>query len=128
MLQLVNWRLDLYAYVKFIIGGCISLILNLIVTWLLTEFIGLWHMISFGIALGTEVVFLFIYHTLITFKKKGKLARFVIVILIISGLNWLAVGLLSVILGLPYLIAIVISAGVISVANYIINKKLVFKV
>ena len=126
MMQLVNWRQDLFAYVKFIIGGCISLILNLIVTWLLTEFAGLWHMVSFGIALGVEVVFLFIYHTLITFKKNGKLTHFVVVILIISGLNWLAVGLLSVIFSLPYLIAIIISAGVISVANYLINKKLVF--
>jgi len=42
-------------------------------------------------------------------------------------LNWLAVYALTEVLTLPYLIAIVLAAGVISVLNYGINKRIVFR-
>lgn len=117
---------DLLRYITFLFGGGLALILNVIITYLLTEFLQLWHMVSYGIALGLEIIFLFIYHTFVTFKKRGHPLRFLIIVLSIAGLNWLAVYFLSVILTVPYLIAIVLSAGVISVANYLLNKKFVF--
>ena len=64
---------DIYRYLKFVFGGGFSLILNLLITSVLTEYLQLWHMLSFSIALGIEILFLFVYHSLITFKKKGKL-------------------------------------------------------
>jgi len=118
---------DLYRYFKFIFGGGLSLLLNLALTYLLTEYLQLWHMLSFAISLTVEILFLFAYHSVITFRKKGKFIHFVILILFISGLNWLAVYLLSVILGIQYLISIVIAALTISVLNYFLNKKMVFK-
>lgn len=123
----MDWRKDLFQYVKFVFGGGISLVLNLIVTYVLTEFLHLWHMVSFGIALLLEIIFLFGYHSFITFKKNGRFVSFATVVLIISGLNWVAVYLLTEVLSLQYMIAIVLSAGTISIANYLINKKLVFK-
>ncbi len=116
----------LRRYFTFLFGGGLGLIINVIITYLLTEFFGLWHMVSFSIAMGLEVIFLFTYHTLVTFKKRGNLLRYLIVVLSVGGLNWLAVYFLSVILPVPYLIAIILSAGVISIANYLLNKKLVF--
>lgn len=118
---------DLYRYFKFIFGGGLSLLLNLAITYIFTEYLQLWHMLSYAIALSIEIFFLFTYHSLVTFKKKGRFWLFVIVILFISGLNWSAVYLLSVILKMPYLIAIVIAALTISIINYLLNKKLVFK-
>ncbi len=120
-------RSDLFRYVKFLFGGGLSLLLNLAITYILTEFVHLWHMVSFGIALGCEILFLFAYHSYVTFRKNGKFWTFVFVILFISGLNWLAVYSLTEILTLPYLIAIVLAAGVISILNYGVNKKVVFK-
>jgi len=119
---------DIYRYLKFIFGGGLSLIINLIITYFLTEYIYLWHMLSFSIALGLEILFLFFYHTFITFKKQGKLTLFITIILIISGMNWIAVYFLSIIIGIQYLIAITLSAGVISILNYLLNRNLVFKV
>ena len=119
---------DIYRYVKFVFGGGLSLIINLIITYVLTEYLQLWHMLSFSIALGIEILFLFIYHSFITFKKEGKLLLFIIIILIISVMNWLAVYFLSVIIGIQYLIAITLSAGAISIINYLLNRNLVFKV
>ena len=119
---------DIYRYLKFIFGGGLSLIINLIITYFLTEYIYLWHMLSFSIALGIEIVFLFIYHTFITFKKEAKLLLFITIILIISGMNWIAVYLLTTIIGIHYIIAIIFSAGMISIINYLLNRNLVFKV
>jgi putative flippase GtrA len=119
---------DIYRYVKFVVGGGLSLIINLLITYKLTEYLQLWHMLSFSIALGIEILFLFVYHSFITFKKEGKLSLFIIIILIISGMNWIAVYFLSVIIGIQYLIAITLSAGAISIINYLLNRNLVFKV
>ena len=119
---------DIYRYVKFIFGGGLSLIINLIITYALTEYLHLWHMLSFSIALVIEILFLFIYHSFVTFKKDAKVPLFIIIILIISGMNWIAVYFLSVIVGIQYLIAITLSAGVISIINYLLNRNLVFKV
>ncbi len=120
-------KADIFRYVKFLFGGGLSLLLNLFITYSLTEFLQLWHMLSFGIALGCEILFLFVYHSYVTFRKDGKFWLFAAVILFISGLNWLFVYLLTEILTLSYLIAIVFSAGAISLLNYALNKKLVFK-
>ena len=119
---------DIYRYIKFLIGGGISLIINLIITYVLTEYFYLWHMLSFLIALGIEIVFLFAYHSFVTFNKKGRVSIFIIIILIISGMNWIAVYFLSIIIGIQYLIAIILSAGAISIINYLLNKNFVFKV
>ena len=120
-------RKDLFRYVKFVFGGGLSLVLNLIITYLLTELIHLWHMLSFGISLVVEIVFLFGYHSVVTFRRRGKFGRFVVVILVISLANWAFVYFLSVTLGIQYLISIVVSAGVISIVNYLVNRALVFK-
>jgi|ETNmetMinimDraft_33_1059910.scaffolds.fasta_scaffold68180_2 putative flippase GtrA len=119
---------DIYRYIKFLIGGSISLIINLIITYVLTEYLNLWHMLSFSIALGVEIVFLFAYHSFITFNKKGRVSIFIIIILIISGMNWIAVYFLSIIIGIQYLIAIILSAGAISIINYLLNKNFAFNV
>ncbi len=118
-----NW----YRYFKFLCGGGLSLLLNLTVTYLLTEVFHLWHMLSFAIALCLEILFLFGYHSMVTFRTKGKFWVFVIVILFISALNWVGVYLASVVLGIHYLASIVIVALIISVLNYFLNKKIVFK-
>src|SRR3989338_7022911 len=118
---------DLYSYVKFIFGGGLSLILNLTLTYLLTEFLALWHMLSYGLALGVEVIFLFFFHSSITFKQNGNFFRFAVLILAMSFLNWIAVYFLTVILPIPYLMGIILAAGVISILNYVLNKRLVFR-
>tara|TARA_B100000315_G_scaffold47424_1_gene42253 strand:+ start:472 stop:729 length:258 start_codon:yes stop_codon:yes gene_type:complete len=84
-------------------------------------------MLSFSIALGIEILFLFVYHSFITFNKEGKLSLFIIIILIISAMNWVAVYFLSIIIEVQYLMAITLSAGVISIINYLLNRSIVFK-
>ena len=113
-------------YFTFIIGGGISLLIGLGVTWGFTEYAGFWHMLSYAIALSVEIIFLFVYHTYITFKARGHFLKFALVILFITGLNWVLVYFVSVIIGVYYLIAIVLVALVVSILNYFLNRIWVF--
>ena len=122
-----EFKLDLFRYVKFIFGGGLSLVLNLIITYILTEFFLMWHMISFAIALGAELLFLLTYHTFITFKKKGRIIHFIIIISLISGINWILVYIMTVLFNFNYLISIVLVAGFVSIVNYVLNRNVVFK-
>ncbi|HLC51656.1 MAG TPA: GtrA family protein [Candidatus Nanoarchaeia archaeon] len=118
---------EFYRYFKFIVGGGISLLIALGITYALTEIIGLWHMLSFGIALLIEIIFLFFYHSVVTFKKRGKFWLFMSVILFISNLNWILVYITTVFWQWNYLASIVLVALMVSVLNYLINKTLVFR-
>ena len=126
-LTLIELRKDLSRYMTFLFGGGVSLLLNLMVTYGLTEYLHFWHMFSFAVALTLELFFLFIYHSLVTFKKKGHFFLFVMVILFISTLNWVSVYMLSELWNIRYVFSIIIAAGVISLLNYLINRNVVFK-
>jgi len=117
-----------FRYFKFLIGGGLSLLLNLFITFILTEYVHIWYMASFAIALGMEIFFLFLYHSVITFKKKGNFILFFLIILFISDLNWILVYLTTELLNWHYLFAIVIVAGTVSIINFLFNKYFVFKV
>ena len=122
-----EFKTDLYKYVKFIIGGGLSLCLNLLLTYILTEQLHLWYMLSFGTSLIIEILFLFIYHSKITFQKHGAFFKFALLILFISALNWGYVYFLTELFNIYYLIAIILAALTISILNYFLNKKIVFR-
>ena len=83
-------------------------------------------MLSFGIALGCEILFLCISF-LCHFQEGWQIFGFCFSGLVYKLLNWMFVYLLTELLGVPYLYAIVVSAAAISVLNYGLNKKIVFK-
>ena len=118
---------EAFSYFKFLIGGGISLLFGLGITYALTEVIGLWHMLSLAIAIVIEALFLFLYHSVITFKKKGRFGLFILVVLFISDLNWILVYIASVTWNFNYLISIVAVAGMVSAINFGMNRWLVFK-
>ena len=116
-----------FCYFKFLIGGGLSLLLNLFITFILTEIFNIWYMASFAIALGIEIFFLFLYHSVVTFRKRGNFLLFFFVILFISDLNWILVYLTTELLNWYYLFAIVIVAGAVSIINFLFNRIIVFK-
>jgi len=118
---------ELKRYFTFITGGAISTGIGVLITFLLTKYLHMWYMLSFAIALCIEIIFLFAYHTYITFKTKGDFIKFTMNIIIISFLNWIFVYFFSVIVGINYVISILFVALIISVLNYTVNKILIFK-
>ncbi len=121
-----QWKADIFRYIKFIFGGGISLVINLILTYLLTQQFQIPFIVSFGIVLLLEILFLFVYHSFVTFKKKGEFIPFALVIIFITALNFGFVWILTNFLHLYQYLAIILSAGIISVLNYFLNKRLVF--
>lgn len=126
-------------YLVFLFGGGLSLLMNLVLTTFFTTTLHLWHMLSFALALSIEMAFLLVYHTRVTFRKEGRIERFVAVIGLISFCNWCGVFVVDHWL-MPafsftmweltvrdYHVSIVLVAGVISVLNYMLNRFWVFE-
>lgn len=84
-------------------------------------------MISFGIAIILNLIFLLTYHTIVTFKKKGKIILFMLLNIFLTTLSWILLYILTEEFLINYIIAIIPIAGVVSVINYVLNKNLVFK-
>ena len=118
--------MNILQYFKFIFGGGVSLIINLILTFLLIKIFHIWHMYAYGISLIIEISFLFLYHSIITFGIYGKIVKFIINIIFISTLNWVGVLLMSINLNLNYNISIIIIALIIFIINYYIINKIIF--
>jgi len=119
-------------YIIFIFGGGLGLVINLLITFVLTEYFYLWHMFSYSIGLTLNIIINYIYHTKITFKierSKNRLIKFVVVFLLMVLLNWFFVYYFTEIIGFKkyYLIVIVAVTFVLSIINYLINKLYVFK-
>lgn len=117
----------LFQYTKFIFGGGIVLLINLAATYYLTEYFNIWHIYSYGVIQIIEIIFLYIYHSIITFNVYAKFIKFFIVILLIAFINWLFVLILTIQTNLNYLFIIILVATVISIVNFSLNKIYVFK-
>lgn len=117
----------LFQYTKFIFGGGLALLINLAVTYYLTEYFNIWHIYSYGVIQILELIFLYIYHSIVTFKIYAKFIKFFIVILFIAFINWLFVLILTIQTNLDYLFIIILVTAVISIINFSLNKIYVFK-
>lgn len=129
-------------YTRFIIGGGLGLLLNLAITYTLTEIAGLWFWMSYAIALAANVAFNFYYHIRITFRKTkasiNNMLKFGPLTLGITATNYVAVRIFTELIVLkgilpitaqPYYnyVVIIIVTGTLSVINYYANKIWVFK-
>ena len=117
---------EIKRYFVFITGGAISTLISIAITFILTEAFKLWHMIGVSLALFAEIIFQFIYHSRVTFKSKGRFKVFAVLLILLSGLYWLLVYLLSVRLEIHYIPSIILASFAVSILNYTLNKQLVF--
>lgn len=134
---------ELLKYTKFIIGGGLGLLVNLIATYLLTEIIGLHFRAAYAIGLAANVLFNFAYHRRITFERNdnpmARLYKFVPLTLVITATNYVLVMIFTELVILDWVvpislfhqyyryIAIVGVTGIVSIANYATNKRWVFR-
>lgn len=122
-------------YFIFLIGGGLGLLVNLVITFFLTEFLHLWHMVSYIFGLAANIVVNFVYHKYITFKVKDKMQKrilkFIVVYFLVVIVSWALVYLFTEIIVFSsfkyyYLIIIVLVTLVVSIVNYLLNKLWVF--
>ena len=118
-------------YLVFITGGGTGMLINLCLTYVLTEFVHLWYMFSYAIGQTVNLLFNFFYHRHITFtvtsRAKERFGKFFLVSLAVISISWLLVLLITEYLNLYYILSIVIVAFFVSIVDFLINKSWVFK-
>jgi putative flippase GtrA len=130
----------LRKYLIFIAGGGTGLLIAEAITTLLTESFNMWYLISYTIGTAVSIIFTFIYHRYITFRKsteiRKRFIKFVFVVTVIATLNVVLVYFFTeaaaAFLGIEiskllYWSTIFIITLVLSTINFAINKLWVFK-
>ncbi len=126
-----DWKTQrLRQFATFSLGGTAIFIVEMIITIFLTEILHLWHMTSYTIALLISLIGYFTFNSLITFRNttqpRTRFLRFTATFLVSIITGWMIVFLLTA-SGLHYIIAIISVAATLSVVNYLINLKWVFR-
>lgn len=128
-------RISLFAKhaFKYYLVGASGILVNLGILFVLTEFVGLWYLLSSTIAIYTSITSNFLLNKAWTFrdtviKQRGFLmyGKFIGVSLVGMGIqlgfNYLFVEKLSV----YYLLAALMSIVIASSVNFVLNRRLTF--
>lgn len=128
-------RISLFAKhaFKYYLVGASGILVNLGILFVLTEYVGVWYLLSSGIAIYVSITSNFLLNKAWTFrdtviKQRGFLmyGKFIGVSLIGMGIqlgfNYIFVEKLSV----YYLLAALISIVIASSVNFVLNRRLTF--
>lgn len=116
-------------YAHFALGGFLLFLFELGSTFFMKEYLGMSVMLAYAIALAVGLLLLFYYHLMITFgvkKQKYMRRKFFFLYLISYVVNWNLVTAL-VYLGFNYLLSITAVSAILSLADFLISKRWVFK-
>jgi dolichol-phosphate mannosyltransferase len=120
-----------HKFMLFVLGGGLGFLINLGITYALTEFMGIWYMVSYTAGAIVNVAFNFLFHLKVTFKRKGYLRRrfayFLIATAVVFCISWISVFAATEVFGLHYLVSIVLVTAAVSLINFLLNKFWVFK-
>ena len=120
-------------YPHFIMIGLTGFLINLLLTFVFTEFFHLWYLLSYIMGALLSWVFSFYMNSHFTFRGHNSEHNFKRYIFYLQtyGLMGLAslafVYILTSIFGVYYLLSILIASSVMSLATFVFNKKVVFK-
>lgn len=118
-------------YIVFIAGGGMGMFINLCITYVLTEFVCFWYMLSYAIGQTVNLLFNFFYHRHITFtvtsQTKGRFGKFILVSAGVIPTSWLLVWFITEYLQFYYILSIILVAFLVSIIDFLINKMWVFK-
>jgi|GEM_PF-4805796 len=121
----------LIEFSKFIMGGGVNFVLNTVLTYILTEFLGIYYLVSFMIVQTILVVYGYFYNLLFTFKIKTKskkrFMKFLLFLVIFYAVNIGLVKIFTDTIKIPYIISIVITIFATTALRFFTYKKFVFK-
>ncbi len=121
--------------IKYFLVGGIGVAINLGLLYILTDFLGIWYIMSQGIAIAISITNNFFLHRYWTFKNEivePKTVQRYIKFFIVSVVGMsIQLGLTFVLVenfALYYLYAAVIAIGSASAFNYLLNRKWTFEI
>lgn len=123
---------QLKQFSSFILCGLVAFIILILITYFLTEIVGLWYLASYAIGILVAWTISFLLNSRFTFEYKGgnKLGaykKFILLYMTGGIINFLLVYFLTDFLGLYYLISILIVAFFIVISTFFINREVIFK-
>lgn len=95
--------------VKILVGGGINYLLNITLTFILSDFLNLHYLLAFSITQVILTLYSFIYNSKLIFKASmtvSKLVRYVFVVVTIAGINIFLVRFFTETISLYYLASI----------------------
>ncbi len=117
-------------FIRYSIGGVLSYLINIFVTYLLTTIFNLYYFYSYLIAFSIVMLFNFIFSLKIIFsvnrKIIGRLIRYIVFLVIFSLTNVFSVKFLTESMDLYYIISITIVTVTLFIIKYFIYKHFVF--
>ena len=124
-------RETFYKFSKFLLGGGLGYIINIVSTYVLTEFFGLYYLLSYTISFSVVILFHFFFNTYIIFKlEKEHFKRFfyyLFSVLFFTVSNIFLVKVFTEYLKLYYLFSIIIVTASLFLLKFFIYKDYVFK-
>lgn len=126
--SLMDRRRELIRFIKFCVVGGSGVLVNMGLLWLLTEFAGLYYLLSSAIGIETSIITNFILNNFFTFSDRRseglflkRLLRFNLVSLAGLGINMALLWFLTSVLGVYYLISNLFGIAAATLWNYLVN-------
>ncbi|MBU0647915.1 GtrA family protein, partial [Patescibacteria group bacterium] len=114
----------------FAAGGVVNFLLNIGLTYLLTEVFDIYYLLSFAIVQIIVIIYGFVYNTFLTFRLKKAstwiFVKFITFLHIFALVNILLVRFFTDVVGLQYLISIIITIFATIILRFFLYKKYVF--
>jgi len=130
-------KLSLFAKhaAKYYAVGASGVLVNLVLLFYLTEFVGLWYFLSYTLAISASITSNFILNKLWTFRDSidsqktiVMYGKFVSVSLLGMAIQLGSVYFLVESFSVYYMLAALISIGVAGAINFVINRRWTFGV
>lgn len=128
--SLMKRKGELLRFIKFCLVGLSGVLVNMGLLWLLTEFAGLFYLLSAAIGIETSIVSNFVLNDFFTFPDRrstgvksalSRLAKFNVVSLGGLGINMAILWLLTEHLGLYYLLSNICGIAAATLWNFSVN-------
>ncbi len=122
------------SFSSFLISGSLAFGVNLILTYFLTEFFGLWYL--FSVIIGTLISWtvMFFLNTEYAFKDhklgnlRGAYIKNVFLYVVLTPIGWGLIYWLTSILGIYYLLSQIVVVGGMSVVSFFLTRRFIFKI
>ena len=130
-------RLSLFAKhaAKYYAVGASGILVNLVLLYFLTEFVGLWYFLSYTLAISASITSNFILNKFWTFQDSINSQRTIVMYVKFSSVSFLGMGIqlgsvyfLVESLSVYYMLAALISISIAGAINFIINRSWTFGV
>ncbi|MFC2032044.1 glycosyltransferase [Chloroflexota bacterium] len=128
--SLMRRKGEILRFVKFCLVGLSGVLVNTGLLWLLTEFAGLFYLLSAAISIESSILSNFTLNDYFTFRDRrlpgaksflSRLVKFNLVILAGLALNMGLLWLLTEVYGVYYLLSNLCGIAVATIWNYLVN-------